>query len=167
MPQTIVLFICIWCSLVHQNSTRPQDLQMVEKSRFPSCPKIQSDQTCRIFTCTMTAFSNAFLTGVILYILMCVSVRIFAGSGPVLQFSAVRKIDSGDYVCIAENVAGVSTASLTLDVQCKYITENVPTCIVNFSSRPPKQRNQGRKAIKICYDCHLSKLSEVNQFEIC
>ena len=46
---------------------------------------------------------------------------VFSGAGSTLQFSSVLKTDTGDYVCFAENVAGLTTASLTLDVQCKYM----------------------------------------------
>ena len=50
---------------------------------------------------------------------------VLSGTGQNLQFSSVLKTDSGDYVCFAENVAGLTTASLTLDVQCKY----TPVCL--------------------------------------
>ena len=39
-------------------------------------------------------------------------------SGATLTFDDVKKTDSGRYVCYAENVVGLTSGSVTLDVQC-------------------------------------------------
>ena len=60
------------------------------------------------------------MTLMILPVLTCI-MFIFAASGPTLTFDSVKKTDSGDYVCFAENVAGLTTSTVTLDVQCEYL----------------------------------------------
>ena len=46
-------------------------------------------------------------------------------SGATLTFDDVKKTDSGRYVCYAENVVGLTSGSVTLDVQCEYLSQYV------------------------------------------
>ena len=69
---------------------------------------------------TYTIFGvNKFHTVVLLFSHGAICLFI-VGAGSTLRFSTVDKDDSGDYVCFAENVAGLTTSSVTLDVQCEY-----------------------------------------------
>lgn len=40
--------------------------------------------------------------------------------GPVLYFNHVSRHDSGAYTCVAQNAEGSATATLTLNILCKF-----------------------------------------------
>lgn len=43
-----------------------------------------------------------------------------SSEGSVLYFNQLSRQDSGIYTCIAQNIEGTATATLTLNVLCKY-----------------------------------------------
>ena len=56
----------------------------------------------------------------VIYIFTCYVLQI-SESGSHLRISKLKASDSGIYTCMAENVAGLDTRNITLDVMGKYI----------------------------------------------
>ena len=73
-----------------------------------------------MFILCCSSLGNAlFILFIVALVTRCLLFMLVA-SGATLTFDDVKKTDSGRYVCYTENVVGLTSGSVTLDVQCEY-----------------------------------------------
>ena len=51
------------------------------------------------------------------------------GSGSILTFSQIHREKTGLYCCEVKNIHGISNATVTLDIQCKYCISSIEAAV--------------------------------------